>query len=156
VGALRLCLLKSLELRILNIPSPPKLPSNESCRVAVLFSGGLDCTVLARMAHDLLPQNFQIDLINVAFENPRVIQAAKNTLQSKRQLKQSIGLSAGIDDQSAPLSELNSDILSPFECCPDRETGRKSFQELIQVCPTRIWTFVAESSILFCEMMSRF
>ncbi|KAF3003701.1 hypothetical protein E8E13_008960 [Curvularia kusanoi] len=41
-------------------------------KVAVLFSGGLDCTILARLCHDLLPLNEDIDLLNVAFENPRV------------------------------------------------------------------------------------
>ncbi|KAJ4318393.1 hypothetical protein N0V94_004439 [Neodidymelliopsis sp. IMI 364377] len=41
-------------------------------QVAVLFSGGLDCTVLARLCHDLLPLDESIDLLNVAFENPRI------------------------------------------------------------------------------------
>lgn len=41
-------------------------------RVAVLFSGGLDCTILARLCHDLLPSSAPIDLLNVAFENPRI------------------------------------------------------------------------------------
>lgn len=40
--------------------------------MAVLFSGGLDCTILARLCHDLLPINEGIDLLNVAFENPRI------------------------------------------------------------------------------------
>ncbi|CAK7213678.1 hypothetical protein SBRCBS47491_001886 [Sporothrix bragantina] len=69
----------SLWLRILHVPKPPPTlvddsfsPQDRDTRVAVLFSGGLDCTVLARMAHDLLPADQGIDLINVAFENPRV------------------------------------------------------------------------------------
>lgn len=41
-------------------------------KVAILFSGGLDCTLLARMSHDLLPLEEGIDLLNVAFENPRI------------------------------------------------------------------------------------
>ena len=41
-------------------------------RVAVLFSGGLDCSILARMCHDLLPLSEPVDLLNVAFENPRI------------------------------------------------------------------------------------
>jgi asparagine synthetase B (glutamine-hydrolysing) len=40
--------------------------------VAILFSGGLDCTLLARLAHESLHQNTIIDLLNVAFENPRI------------------------------------------------------------------------------------
>ena len=35
--------------------------------VALLFSGGLDCTVLAALAHHCLPRDETIDLINVAF-----------------------------------------------------------------------------------------
>lgn len=41
-------------------------------KVAILFSGGLDCTILARLCHDLLPLGQGIDLLNVAFENPRI------------------------------------------------------------------------------------
>jgi asparagine synthetase B (glutamine-hydrolysing) len=46
--------------------------ADDESRVAVLFSGGLDCTILARMSHDLLPLSEAIDLLNVAFENPRI------------------------------------------------------------------------------------
>ena len=41
--------------------------------IAVLFSGGLDCTVLARLADLLLPLDIDIDLFNVAFENKRFL-----------------------------------------------------------------------------------
>ncbi|KAI9713826.1 MAG: hypothetical protein M1820_000556 [Bogoriella megaspora] len=46
--------------------------SNYPSKLAVLFSGGVDCTVLARMSHNLLPPEDVIDLLNVSFENPRV------------------------------------------------------------------------------------
>ncbi|KAF2277333.1 asparagine synthase [Westerdykella ornata] len=46
--------------------------SETHSRVAILFSGGLDCTILARLSHDLLPATEPIDLLNVAFENPRI------------------------------------------------------------------------------------
>lgn len=46
--------------------------SNTGARIAVLFSGGLDCTILARLAHKILPTAQGIDLLNVAFENPRI------------------------------------------------------------------------------------
>ena len=39
--------------------------------VAVLFSGGVDCVVLAALAARVLPKDMPIDLINVAFENRR-------------------------------------------------------------------------------------
>jgi asparagine synthetase B (glutamine-hydrolysing) len=71
------CLLRrSLEHRVLNVPDPhpdrddaDNLPPS---RLAILFSGGLDCTVLARLCHDILPMDQSIDLVNVAFENPRI------------------------------------------------------------------------------------
>lgn len=44
----------------------------DQARVAVLFSGGLDCTILARLCHEILPSSAPIDLLNVAFENPRI------------------------------------------------------------------------------------
>lgn len=53
-------------------PSPEDEVSGQAAKVAVLFSGGLDCTVLARLCHDLIPLNESIDLLNVAFENPRI------------------------------------------------------------------------------------
>ncbi|KAH6613923.1 asparagine synthetase domain-containing protein 1 [Boeremia exigua] len=43
-----------------------------AAKIAILFSGGLDCTLLARLCHDLLPLSEDIDLLNVAFENPRI------------------------------------------------------------------------------------
>lgn len=58
----------SLESRILCIPNQKE---NRNPRLAVLFSGGLDCTIIAGIAHSILPCNESIDLLNVAFENPR-------------------------------------------------------------------------------------
>ena len=40
--------------------------------MAILFSGGLDCTLLARLTHDMISHTEPIDLLNVAFENPRI------------------------------------------------------------------------------------
>ncbi|KAF2211445.1 hypothetical protein CERZMDRAFT_112547 [Cercospora zeae-maydis SCOH1-5] len=65
----------SIRARILDIPDPPPRSSEKSgpgdAKLAILFSGGLDCTVLARICHDLLPDDAIIDLLNVAFQNPR-------------------------------------------------------------------------------------
>ncbi|WQF77384.1 Putative asparagine synthase, rossmann-like alpha/beta/alpha sandwich, nucleophile aminohydrolase [Colletotrichum destructivum] len=108
-------LTESLKLRVLDVPTPPAHEADNDTRIAVLFSGGLDCTVLARVASDLLPSEQGIDLINVAFENPRL--AAK--------------------------AEQSTDGLTLYEACPDRITGRKSFAELTAVCPARRWRFIA-------------
>ena len=134
---------ESLKHRILNIPVPPGLDSAHNVRVAVLFSGGLDCTVLARIAHDILPLGDHIDLINVAFENPRVIHAIQNTPKSKNQASLHLQNRYTLNFPQARPLERASSLLSPFESCPDRETGRKAFQELQNVCPNRVWRFIA-------------
>lgn len=119
VLALEQQLVSSLKPRVLSIPDPMKFLKPEDARLAVLFSGGLDCTVLARMAHDLVPPYQSIDLLNVAFENPRVVQAAKKS--------QEVGFQS---DQSS------------YEACPDRITGRNALEELKMSCPGRSWRFV--------------
>ncbi|PHH65497.1 hypothetical protein CDD81_2277 [Ophiocordyceps australis] len=112
VVQLRDMLIKSLRLRVLGVPLPPGASSKDA-RIAVLFSGGVDCTVLARLTSDVLPAEHAIDLINVAFENPRIA-------ADKRKL-------SGAD---------------VFEMCPDRLTGRRSFSELVETCPARRWRLV--------------
>ncbi|KAK6586566.1 hypothetical protein PZA11_001623 [Diplocarpon coronariae] len=141
VGFLRQHLSESLNLRVLNIPLPPGSNGGPDVRVAVLFSGGLDCSVLARMAHDILSADQQIDLLNVAFENPRVVQAAKNAAKRTKRLDKDYRQDKENSGQDlAAESHVSSD--SPFENCPDRETGMKAFRELQQVCPNRTWRFV--------------
>jgi asparagine synthetase B (glutamine-hydrolysing) len=122
VVALREQLLESLNSRLLNIPLPPASDADGKTRVAILFSGGLDCTVLARLAHEVLDADQAIDLLNVAFENPRVV----------AQLRRGTG-----------------DQPDFYEACPDRITGRRSFAELQSVCPGRAFRFVAVSLFLF-------
>lgn len=39
-------------------------------RLAVLFSGGVDCATLAALAHRFVAPGEPIDLLNVAFERP--------------------------------------------------------------------------------------
>jgi asparagine synthetase B (glutamine-hydrolysing) len=106
----------SLELRIRNVPQP-SVVSGTGAKVAVLFSGGLDCTILARLAHDILPVDEPVDLLNVAFENPRVVAAAAKDRTKK--------------------------TTSIYESCPDRVTGRAGHAELQRTCPNRTWRFVA-------------
>ncbi|KAH8387517.1 hypothetical protein KR093_007529 [Drosophila rubida] len=42
--------------------------SCEHAKICVLFSGGIDCSILALLAHRFVPQHEPIELINVAFE----------------------------------------------------------------------------------------
>lgn len=121
VTGLRRELMASLRLRVLDVPAPPGAGGLQAqTRVAVLFSGGLDCTVLARLCHELMPLDQGVDLINVAFENPRV---AANAQKAK-------------GGEALELSDI-------YEACPDRMTGRKSFAEIRAVCPGRAFRFVA-------------
>lgn len=46
-------------------------------RIGILFSGGLDSAVIAAIADKILPLDHPIDLINVAFENPRFLKYQK-------------------------------------------------------------------------------
>lgn len=121
VEMLRYWLCESLKLRVLNIPEPPSPLSDADVRLAILFSGGLDCTVLARLAHDLVPSSQGIDLINVAFENPRQVAVDKTVRRTQPYL---------------PVTDV-------YEACPDRITGRKAFAELRSICPDRHWRFIA-------------
>ncbi len=129
---------ESLKLRVLNIPEPPGKLATSGSKLAILFSGGLDCTVLARMAHDLLTAEEEIDLLNVAFENPRVVQAAQKPPNRHNQNSQvsNPGVVGPLDQGSF------------YENCPDRITGRRSFKELQDICPTRKWNFVAVNSLI--------
>jgi asparagine synthetase B (glutamine-hydrolysing) len=108
----------SLHLRVANIPTyTPNYTLSETdenvARFAILFSGGLDCTILARLTHDLLPAEEPIDLLNVAFYNPRTVASNQSRAEN------------------------------PYESCPDRITGRSSFAELRRTCPGRHWRFIA-------------
>lgn len=109
---------QSLQLRCTDIRKHAALEvssrshGTQPAAVAVLFSGGLDCTVLARMVHDILPPSLTIDLLNVAFENPRI---HKSLLATES---------------------------SPYDACPDRITAKKSHCELQATCPGRQWNLV--------------
>lgn len=121
-------LTKSMHLRLGSIQQPrgsnsehraepSRFQQEQYEKVGILFSGGLDCTVLARLAHNILPLNEPIALINVAFENPRLATNDTNSVGFERE----------------------NDI---YEKCPDRKTARRSFEELCNTCLGRDWRFV--------------
>ncbi|KAJ9669427.1 hypothetical protein H2201_000294 [Coniosporium apollinis] len=115
----------SLALRVRDVPKRKHAGLNGSgdhiSNVAVLFSGGLDCTVLARLMHDLLPETETIDLLNVAFENPRIHKTSRAH-----------------------------DGPQVYDLCPDRITAKASHSELQTVCPGRNWRLV-EINVPFKE-----
>jgi asparagine synthetase B (glutamine-hydrolysing) len=107
----------AISIRTLTIPQTHTYNSSLTelpPRIAVLFSGGLDCSVLAWLIHTLLPPNEPIDLINVAFENPRTIAAQKTKSE---------------------------DV---YRVCPDRITGLAGWEELCRLSQgtARNWRFV--------------
>lgn len=117
---------ESVNLRVRDIPRHD-LGNPHSARVAVLFSGGIDSSVVAFLAHKHLPKDEQIDLLNVAFENPRTLQG--NTQPSKRH-------SSKKNPNTVTLSE------SQKYMVPDRATGLAQLEEFRRLAPERTWNFV--------------
>ncbi|KAK0537390.1 hypothetical protein OC834_000834 [Tilletia horrida] len=89
--------------------------SPDKAHVAVLFSGGLDCSTIALLAHQHISPAQPIDLLNVALENPRSLQAAARN-----------GGGAKADAYDVP----------------DRQTGMATYAELKALAPGRRWNFV--------------
>ncbi|KDQ63848.1 hypothetical protein JAAARDRAFT_203227 [Jaapia argillacea MUCL 33604] len=126
------CLSRSVDLRVRDIPRIGG--TKGSPRVAVLFSGGIDSTILAFFAHQHLPLEEPIDLLNVAFENPRKIQGqAEGTNNGVKKKQQRRNGQSG----SGPQTTVDVSYL-----VPDRVTGLKEVQELRCLCPGRTWNFV--------------
>jgi asparagine synthetase B (glutamine-hydrolysing) len=159
VTSLHHSLLESLRLRVQDIQLPPDpdlrtrphaATGDDDARLAILFSGGVDCTTIARFAHDVLPPKEPIDLLNVAFENPRIIAARSNQPPPKANGKPNGKKQSELNNQqpnsSPPLSvpeQASVTHLDPYSLCPDRATGLSSFHELRKTCPTRRWRFVS-------------
>jgi len=77
ISELETLLLSALTIRIRTIPglqheTIPTSSTSPPAQIAILFSGGLDCTTLARLLHTILPPSHSIDLLNVAFHNPHI------------------------------------------------------------------------------------
>ncbi|TGZ74308.1 hypothetical protein CRM22_001029 [Opisthorchis felineus] len=98
----------------------PKTHEAAGCghsRFGVLFSGGLDSTVIAALCDRFIPSDQPIDLINVAFE-----QSAPDA-------------SSKITNSSTCQKGSTSDA-------PDRQTAWQSFRELCSLSPNRNWQLV--------------
>ncbi|KAI8978629.1 asparagine synthase-domain-containing protein [Pilobolus umbonatus] len=126
---------ESVKNRLADIPY---LSSKNEARVAILFSGGLDCITLAALAHKHLPISEPIDLLNVAFENPRVVEAKtqsklKKTNKKKKKSSEETAVEEKPVIKSIPVSMYDT---------PDRLTGRAGVEELRQIAPDRTWNFV--------------
>lgn len=93
------------------------IDSCNHCRIGILFSGGLDCSILAVLADKVIHREQSIDLFNVAFEK---VKRVSNPRQHK----------LNAVDQS-----INWDV-------PDRLTAKLTIQELKELCPDRQWNLV--------------
>ncbi|XP_078573773.1 asparagine synthetase domain-containing protein 1-like isoform X2 [Branchiostoma floridae x Branchiostoma japonicum] len=94
---------------------------SEKCRVAILFSGGVDSMVIAALADRFVPLDEPIDLLNVAFQ-----QKGKQHQPGKKK---------GSKNQREVVYD------DPFRV-PDRITGLQGLEELVRINPSRHWNFV--------------
>ncbi|KAG5443069.1 Asparagine synthetase domain-containing protein 1 [Clonorchis sinensis] len=86
-------------------------------RFAVLFSGGLDSTVIAALCDRFIPSDQPIDLINVAFEQ-------------------------SVPDASSKITNSSTCQKGFASDAPDRQTAWQSFRELCSLSPSRRWQLV--------------
>ncbi|CAE7133023.1 unnamed protein product [Rhizoctonia solani] len=142
----------SVRSRVASIPSNnADLPRSEVpvARLGVLFSGGIDSSIVAYLADRHIPRDEPIDLLNVGFENPRTLgvpqnkalQAAK--VQKKRTKKER---KKGLYAPETPLT-ISTPVTNEIKTAgtydvPDRLTGLQQLEELRRLCPHRKWNFV--------------
>lgn len=83
-----------------------------------------------------VPKDEPIDLLNVAFENPRKLMSRAHgnvgglPKRQKRELKR---------------EQKNSEHTLKSYMVPDRVTGLQELEELRRLCPGRVWNFVRPS-----------
>jgi len=77
---------KAVRIRVNFIPEA-KIAS-ESARIAILFSGGLDCTVLAALASRHVAKHEPIDLLNVCFSKDHRSPDRIQAIESVKQLRE--------------------------------------------------------------------
>ncbi len=82
-------------------------------KIGILFSGGIDCTILAVLADKFIDKTSAIDLVNVSFEK-----IVRNQLAKKQQ------------------------TTSDSYETPDRLTSRQTLNELLELCPERKWNLI--------------
>lgn len=146
---LKALLQEAVRLRVQHIYTPAQSSEEldgkqRESKVGILFSGGLDCTVLARLAHDVLPPAEPIDLLNVAFD-PRVLDGPTNCHYPPKNKKKKAPRGKAVDAPSEiliPEASPLPDSIDPYSLCPDRQTCISSLRQLQSSCPTRKFNLV--------------
>ncbi|XP_053690425.1 asparagine synthetase domain-containing protein CG17486 [Sabethes cyaneus] len=110
---------RSIRERIITTPNYCKLcvSSHNPCkhaRLGILFSGGVDCTIISLIADRFVDQNIPIDLLNVAFEK---VNRVKPNVKSES------------------LESVDWNV-------PDRCTAKQTLLELQNLKPSRKWQLV--------------
>lgn len=81
-------LYKSVYKRVNNIPyNKPINNKFKPSRVAVLFSGGIDCTILTVLIHYIQPKDEPIDLLNICFDKEHQSPDRLTAINSFNELK---------------------------------------------------------------------
>ena len=93
--------------------------------IGILFSGGVDCSLLVAIADECLPNDVPIDLLNVAFQPLKGAGEADLKTKKTKQKKQN-----------------QTDEKSDYDV-PDRRTGLNGWTELKAINGRREWRFVA-------------
>ncbi|KAF8973774.1 asparagine synthase-domain-containing protein [Flammula alnicola] len=122
---------KSVMLQVRDIPRSSL--TKGKARLAVLFSGGIDSSIITFLAHKHVPLEEPIDLLNVAFENPRKIRIQKEGNVG--------GVSKRVRKPQTHLKETKTEQERVPYMVPDRITGMLEVEELRRICPGRVWNF---------------
>ncbi|GAA6013581.1 hypothetical protein JCM10207_004781 [Rhodosporidiobolus poonsookiae] len=112
---------RAVRARVSTVPPVPPPPD---ARIGVLFSGGIDCTTIALVADRVMPEGEAIDLINVAFENPRKIRAKEGANGGKKAKKGGKG------------KERDDDAMELDEASPAPETPSSMAEDAVEVDPS--------------------
>ncbi|EMG49919.1 hypothetical protein G210_5127 [Candida maltosa Xu316] len=84
----------------------------DTSKLAVLFSGGIDCTIVAALICQLTTDNHPIDLLTVGFENPRTNQKSGDSPDRQLATKSWFHLCQQFPDVNLRLIEINVDYKS--------------------------------------------
>ncbi|KAK4509321.1 uncharacterized protein ATC70_007672 [Mucor velutinosus] len=145
IAEFRSVLGESVKKRVADIPY---LDTKGQARVAILFSGGLDCICLAALANEYLPMSESIDLLNVAFENPRAEKAKTQPPKKSKNRKPKKSQLEGEPEEKQLVEQEKRSIYDT----PDRLTGKAGVEELRHIAPERTWNFV-EINVPYPEAM---